>query len=77
MAFAIPKRVGGAVQRNRLRRRLKAVLAELDRTGAVPAGALLVAAGPSAATRGSDELRNDVKRLLTAIEGATLAGEDR
>ncbi|MEZ5137626.1 MAG: ribonuclease P protein component [Acidimicrobiales bacterium] len=40
VAHAIPKRVGGAVERNRLRRRLRAIVAELAEVpGAVPAGA--------------------------------------
>lgn len=70
VAFAITKRVGGAVQRNRLRRRLRAILAELarDPAGPLPRGVLLVAAGPEATDRGPEELRNDVERLLAALE---------
>jgi ribonuclease P protein component len=70
VAFAITKRVGGAVQRNRLRRRLRAVISDLDRTtsGVVPSGALLVSAGPDAALRGTLELRNDVERLFAALQ---------
>lgn len=69
VAFAITKRVGGAVERNRLRRRLRAVLAELarDPEGPVPRGVLLVTAGPEASSRGPEELRNDVEQLLTAL----------
>jgi ribonuclease P protein component len=70
VAFAITKRVGGAVERNRLRRRLRATIAELDRADAsmVPRGALLVSAGPEAAHRGAEELRNDVERLFAALQ---------
>ncbi len=66
LAFAITKRVGGAVVRNRLRRRLRAIFSELDRTRPelVPAGAMLVSAGPNATDRPHDELSNDVVRLL-------------
>lgn len=69
VAYAIPKRVGGAVQRNRLRRQLRAVLAGLvdDPAVAVPRGVLVIAAGPEARDRGSKELRNDVVRLFDAI----------
>jgi hypothetical protein len=34
----------------------------------VPTGALLVSAGPEAALRGVEELRNDVERLFAALE---------
>lgn len=39
-AFALPRRLGTAVERNRLRRRLRAVVAEV--TPSVPPGAYLV-----------------------------------
>ena len=77
VAYAITKRVGGAVERNRLRRRLRAVFAELakDREGPVPEGVLLVSAGPEASSRDPEELRNDVKRLLAALETRRFGGE--
>ena len=70
VAYAIPRRVGGAVVRNRLRRQLRALCADLQRSGQVafPAGALLISVGPEAARRTPDELRNDVVRLLDALE---------
>lgn len=68
VAYAMTKRVGGAVVRNRLRRRLRAVVAEQARSGRVPSGALLISAGPDAVRRQPDELRNDVVRLLDALE---------
>ncbi|MCU1496202.1 MAG: ribonuclease protein component [Acidimicrobiales bacterium] len=70
VAYAITKRVGGAVVRNRLRRRLRAICAELARDGSVPvpAGALLISAGPEASRRTPDELRTDVVRLLDALD---------
>jgi ribonuclease P protein component len=76
VAYAITKRVGGAVERNRLRRRLRAIFAEvaIQVPGAVPSGALLVSAGPDASGRGPQELRNDVMRLLDALE-ARRSGE--
>jgi ribonuclease P protein component len=69
VAFAIGKRTGTAVVRNRLRRRLRAVMVELARsTELVPRGAMLVSAGAEATTRSTDELRNDVRCLLEALE---------
>lgn len=41
-AFAIGRTVGGAVLRNRIRRRLRAALRELQRDGRLPAGTYLV-----------------------------------
>lgn len=70
VAYAITKRVGGSVQRNRVRRRLRAVLHELvrDGDGLVPSGVLLVSAGPEVLGRNPEELRNDVQRLLEALD---------
>jgi ribonuclease P protein component len=48
VAYAVGRRVGGAVARNRLRRRLRAIAA--DQAPALPPGAYLVAAGPEAAS---------------------------
>jgi ribonuclease P protein component len=42
LAFAVPRRVGNAVVRNRVRRRLRASFRELVRAGQAPAGAYLV-----------------------------------
>ena len=54
VAFAVGRRVGGAVVRNRLRRRQR----ELARASALPGGAWLVSAGPAAATASFSELRS-------------------
>ncbi len=77
VAYAITKRVGGAVERNRLRRRLRAVFADLagEGPGSVPDGVLLVSAGPEASGRNPEELRNDVMRLLAALETRRFGGE--
>ena len=69
VAYAVGKRVGGAVERNRLRRRLRAIVAEAA-TG-VPPGAYLVAAGPEAAETGFEELKRIVAAAMTS------ASEDR
>lgn len=51
VAFAIGKHVGNAVMRNRVRRRLRAALVEVDRhrIGGLPAGAYLLGADRSVA----------------------------
>ena len=63
LAFAIGKRVGTAVERNRLRRRLRAVVAELQ----PPSGAYLLSAGPGATVLSYAELRTHVSRALDAV----------
>lgn len=59
VAFAINRRVGSAPTRNRVRRRIRAVLGELDRSepGAVPAGAYLFTADGSVAELPYPELQ--------------------
>ena len=70
VAYAVTKRVGSAVVRNRLRRRLRAVCSDLvrSRPNGLPPGALLISVGPEAVRRRSDELRNDVIRLLDELD---------
>lgn len=64
VAMAIPKRVGNAVVRNRVRRRIRAILATTD---AVP-GMYLVSVAPEAATMTYQELQ---AVLATAVEKVT------
>ena len=66
VAYAIGRRVGTAVVRNRLRRRLRAATATVQ--GLAP-GAYLVAAGPDAAGQTYDELRKEVAEAMTAAGG--------
>ena len=63
VAFAIGRRVGSAVVRNRLRRRLRAVLAE---AGPAP-GDYLVACDPAAAALPFSDLKALVSTALTAL----------
>ena len=62
VAYAIGRNVGGAVQRNRLRRRLRAVMSEQG--ARLPSGAYLVGAGPGATSLSFDELKESVTRAL-------------
>jgi ribonuclease P protein component len=66
VAFAVPRRVGNAVVRNRVRRRLRAIFAEggPDR---VPTGAYLVAVRPGVDDLSYRELSEHVQRALTEI----------
>jgi ribonuclease P protein component len=62
LACSIGRRAGSAVARNRLRRRIRAVVAES--AARLPPGTYLVGAGPAAADLTYGELRDTV---LTAI----------
>ena len=63
VAYAVGKRVGGSVVRNRVRRRLRAAVAGID--GLAP-GAYLVSAGPAAVVMAYEELRSAVVSAMTA-----------
>jgi ribonuclease P protein component len=66
-AFAVSKGAG-AVARNRVRRRLRAALRELQRAEALPAGAYLVGAAPEVADLPWSDL---VVALTDAVASAT------
>jgi ribonuclease P protein component len=71
VAYAIGRTAGGAVARNRIRRRIRAALAELDRTGRLAPGAYLVGAGAPAMTMPYAELLATLDTLLAdAAEGS-------
>ncbi len=61
-AFSIPRRVGKAVTRNTIRRRLRAEVTRLQ-DGLAP-GAYLVATAPAAAAMGTRELAAHLSRAL-------------
>jgi ribonuclease P protein component len=66
VGFIVNKAVGGAVQRNLVRRRLRAVM--VTRLGDLPAGSLtVVRALPAAATASYDELLADVTAGLGKV----------
>jgi ribonuclease P protein component len=62
VAFAIGRAVGSAVTRNRLRRRLRALLEDFD----VPPGIYLFGASPHACELTFEELRQRLTRLMVA-----------
>ena len=69
VAYAIPRIVGPAVVRNRIRRRLRAIAVDLDRRPqGVPVGDYLVRVSPGAADSSYDELE---RYLMGAIDALT------
>jgi ribonuclease P protein component len=63
VAFAVPRATGNAVVRNRLRRRLRAAIRELE-PELVPGGSYLVGAGRPAVTMTPTELRDELAAVL-------------
>lgn len=76
MAYAIGRKVGGAVQRNLIRRRLRAAAVELGRSAAPPpTGDCLVVVRPDAVDLGYAELRDALGAALRRAAGRSR--EDR
>ena len=69
VGFAVGRRVGGAVQRNRLRRRLRAIATEV--ASELKPGAYLIGTAPEAAALPFRELRAIVCESLLAAPGPT------
>jgi ribonuclease P protein component len=68
VAYAVGRPVGTAVARNRLRRRLRAIVTET--ASSLPVGAYVVRAGPEALRLNFDELKVAMGRALErAIPG--------
>ena len=66
IAYAIPKLVGSAVVRNRVRRQLRSILMGIDRSPrALPPGDYLVRVRPGVVDSSFDELR---RYLIEAID---------
>lgn len=65
VAFAVGRRVGGAVVRNRIRRRLRS----LARDTGLPAGAYLVAVAPGAADLPYAELGSALAAAVAEVTG--------
>jgi ribonuclease P protein component len=69
VAYAIGRGVGSAVRRNRVRRRLRAVVGAAETSGLLRAGAYLIGAGPEALTMPSAELEDAVRGALAEARG--------
>jgi ribonuclease P protein component len=73
VAFALGRALGPAVTRNRLRRRLRAVLREADANGELPPGMLLLGAKPPSTELTFEMLRSEVRAMLSSIPTNTAA----
>ena len=67
VAYAINRQVGNAVVRNRLRRRMRAIMAE--QAPSLPVGAYVVSTGPTGRTLGFDELKVAMSQALEKATG--------
>ena len=65
VAWALGRAIGPAVVRNRLRRRLRALL----NATTLPPGIYLIGAQPIAAQRSSSELEFDFLKLVASVDG--------
>jgi ribonuclease P protein component len=70
IAMATARDVGGAVARNRLRRRVRAVCRELAQEGRLPDGAYLIRADRAVAALDHRQLRDQVAAAAAAATGA-------
>jgi ribonuclease P protein component len=78
VAYAIGRKVGPAVVRNRLRRRLREAVHDLDRTtGGLAPGAYLITLRPEAARLGYHDLRRDLEQAIGAATPAPSSGGSR
>ena len=65
--FTVSKKVGGAVVRNRIRRRLRALVAALDPTSLRVGCDYVLIARPAAAERAYAQLKSDLEQALTRV----------
>jgi ribonuclease P protein component len=69
VAYAVSKKVGTAVVRNRVRRRLRPVMDELGDAGRLPAGGYLVGVRPDVVALPFTELCRHLSRAVRAATG--------
>ena len=67
VAFAFGRAFGPAVHRNRIRRRLRAILTELDDEQTLPPGLLLIGGRPQLLERTFDELKSEMAALIAQL----------
>jgi ribonuclease P protein component len=70
VGFTASRKVGNAVKRNRARRRLKALAAEMIAHGANPGLDLVLIARPATVDRPFDDLRRDLLQSLQRTKAA-------
>lgn len=74
LACAVGRHVGPAVVRNRLRRRIRALVAEAATAGDVPPGTYLVGLGPAAVDLTYGDLRTLVLTAIASLPDPSATG---
>ena len=74
VAFAIGRSVGSATQRNRLRRRLRALISVAAPQAGIAAGWLLVGGKPAAVELTFEKLGREVDALMSTLATRSGAG---
>jgi ribonuclease P protein component len=74
VAFSISRKIGTAVARNRLRRRLRAAVQSLGGPPHLADGLLLIGARPSALELEFDELVGEVTSMLSGVVPTAMSG---
>jgi ribonuclease P protein component len=65
VAYTVSRRVGGAVVRNRVRRRLRAIVEE--EAARLPSGAYLIGVAPTVASASFGELRSCMRQAFDKL----------
>jgi ribonuclease P protein component len=71
VAFAVGRALAPAVTRNRLRRRLRAILRELDQVEPLPPCLLLIGATPRTFELTFDQMRTELTSMIDQIRAQT------
>jgi ribonuclease P protein component len=67
VAFTFGRAFGPAVQRNRIRRRIRSILTELDREQALPPGLLTIGGRSQLIEHSFDQLQAEITAMITEL----------
>jgi ribonuclease P protein component len=73
VAFSVGRSVGPATRRNRLRRRLRVIVAAAAPRAGIGGGWLLIGANPTATELTFDQLRDEVDTLVQRVAPVTVS----